>query len=58
VSYMFTSIYVFYYGGKAHLFEVGDTLFLVGTELSKTAYSTFLFNEDIVQIPNSVIKRA
>jgi hypothetical protein len=54
--YRFTSKYVLYYDGKAHIFEIGDTIKLAGFELSKhTSNSPFHFQGDIVRIPNSVV---
>jgi hypothetical protein len=56
--YRFTSKYVLYYDGKAHLFEIGDTIRLAGFELSKhTSNSPFHFKGDIVRIPNSVVEK-
>lgn len=56
--YRFTSKYVLYYDGKAHLFDIGDTIKLAGFELSKhTSNSPFHFKCDIVRIPNSVVQK-
>jgi hypothetical protein len=56
--YRFTSSYVLYYDGKAHLFKIGDTIKLAGFELSKhTSNSPFHFQGDIVRIPNSVVEK-
>ena len=58
IMYRFTSKYVLYYYGKAHIFEIGDTIKLAGFELSKhTSNSPFHFQGDIVRIPNSVVEK-
>mgnify|MGYP001287908825 CR=1 FL=1 len=57
-TYKFTSSYVLYYDGKAHVFNVGDLINLAGLELSKNSTnSPCHFKNDIVRIPNSVIEK-
>lgn len=56
--YELTSNYSLYYGGESILFNTGFKFRLAGFELSKHSNdSPFHYNDDIIRLPNSIVKK-
>ena len=58
IWYRLTSNTAIYHNGESIIFNTGFKFRLAGFELSKhTNYSPFHYNDDIIRLPNSIVKK-